>query len=144
MFLNHLLLIFTSFLSGAAIAAGTFAFFWVIGVVPRMLRTSGLRHKIMFFENVIMLGIMAGTILTFWKEIPLPQLLSRFLLLCYGASAGIFEGCIAVALAEILDTFPILFRRLKLMDGVKWVMIAMAFGKLAGSLFFFWYGYGMI
>lgn len=144
MFLKTLLLICISFLSGAAIAAGTFAFFWVIGVVPRMLRTSGMRHKIMFFENVIILGIVAGTIMTFCQEISLPQLLSRFLLLCYGASAGIFEGCIAVALAEILDTFPILFRRLKLMDGLQWVMLAMALGKMAGSLFFFWYGYGII
>ena len=144
MFLNRLFLIFISFLSGAAIAAGTFAFFWVIGVVPSMLRTSGIRHRIIFFENVIILGVVSGTILTFLPEFELPKLISRLILLCYGAAAGIFEGCIAVALAEILDTFPILFRRLKLMDGVKWVMVAMAFGKMAGSLFFFWYDYGIM
>lgn len=144
MFFKHLFLLLTSFLSGAAVAAGTFAFFWVIGVVPRMLRTSGMRHRIMFFENIIILGVTFGTIFTFLTSVPLPQLLSRFLLLCYGVSAGIFEGCIAVALAEILDTFPILFRRLKLMDGVKWVMIAMALGKMAGSFFFFWYNYAIM
>ena len=59
-------------------------------------------------------------------------------LLCvYGISAGIFVGSIAVALAEILNTFPITFRRMGLKVGLFWVMLAMAAGKVAGSLYYF-------
>lgn len=58
----------------------------------------------------------------------------RALLCVYGISAGIFVGSIAVALAEILNTFPITFRRMGLKVGLFWVMLAMAAGKVAGSL----------
>ena len=50
--------------------------------------------------------------------------------------AGIFVGCIAVALAEILNTFPIIFRRFQIKEGLSWIMLFMAFGKCAGA---FWY-----
>lgn len=60
------------------------------------------------------------------------------LLLCvYGLSAGIFVGCIAVALAEILNTFPIMFRRIGLKTGLPWVMLFMALGKSAGAFYYF-------
>ena len=55
----------------------------------------------------------------------------------YGLSAGMFVGCIAVALAEILNTFPILFRRAKLKVGLQWVMWTMAVGKTCGALYYF-------
>ena len=56
---------------------------------------------------------------------------------CACISAGIFVGSIAVALAEILNTFPITFRRMGLKVGLFWVMLAMAAGKVAGSLYYF-------
>ena len=55
--------------------------------------------------------------------------------LLYGQH-GIFVGCIAVALAEILNTFPIIFRRFQIKEGLSWIMLFMAFGKCAGA---FWY-----
>ena len=54
-----------------------------------------------------------------------------------GLSAGMFVGCIAVALAEILNTFPILFRRAKLKVGLPWVMWTMAVGKTCGAFYYF-------
>ena len=38
---------------------------------------------------------------------------------------------------EILNTFPITFRRMGLKVGLFWVMLAMAAGKVAGSLYYF-------
>uniref|UniRef100_UPI003FEEB33F stage V sporulation protein AB n=1 Tax=Agathobacter sp. TaxID=2021311 RepID=UPI003FEEB33F len=69
--------------------------------------------------------------------------MAHVMIAIYGLAAGIFVGCIAVALAEILNTFPILFRRLYINRGLSWVMIAMAFGKLAGSMYYFFCGYGL-
>lgn len=161
MFLKSVLLVFLGFMSGTAVSAGTFAFLLVIGVVPRMLRTTNLMDKIITVETVITLGTICGCIMSLWDRdsyIPgvtgkfslgagMEMLLSwlegagHFLLGVYGISAGIFVGCIAVALAEILDTFPIMFRRFKLTKGLEWLMFAMAFGKLCGSLFSFLGGY---
>lgn len=144
MFLKSLFIILIGFLAGTGISAGTFAFLLVIGVVPRMIRTANLNNKIILLENVIIAGIMTGTFLSFWKQEMLLGMFSRLFFICFGAGAGVFVGCIAVALAEILDTFPIIFRRMKLHDGLEEVMFAMAFGKLAGSFFYFLYGYGIM
>jgi stage V sporulation protein AB len=57
----------------------------------------------------------------------------------------VFVGCISIALAEILDTFPIFTRRLKLKEnsGLK-LLISMAIGKTIGALLYFYFGYGLM
>lgn len=147
MFLKSLFLIFVGLCSGIGIAAGTFAFLLVIRVIPRMVQKAKLEHKIIYIENVVFRGILFGTILSLfaWKKKWLFALLGRSILTIAGVSAGIFVGCIAVALAEILDTFPIFFRRLHLKDDVGTVMLfVMAIGKMLGSLFYFLTGYDTI
>lgn len=147
MFLKSIFLIFVGLCSGIGIAAGTFAFLLVIRVIPRMVQKAKLEHKIIYIENVVFRGILFGTILSLfsWKKKLLFVLLGRSILTIAGLSAGIFVGCIAVALAEILDTFPIFFRRLHLKDDVGTVMLfVMAIGKMLGSLFYFLTGYDTI
>ena len=147
MLLKSLFLILIGFCSGTGIAAGTFAFLFVIRVIPRMVQKAKLEHKIIYIENFVFRGVMFGTILSLfsWKKKWLFTLLGRSILTIAGVSAGIFVGCFAVALAEILDTFPIFFRRLHIKDDFGVVLIfVMAMGKMIGSLFFFLTGYGTI
>lgn len=59
----------------------------------------------------------------------------------YGLSVGIFVGCIAVALAEILHTFPIIYKRMKLRAGLGIIVISMAIGKALGALYYFLTGF---
>ena len=54
---------------------------------------------------------------------------------------GIFVGCVSIALAEVLNVFPIIFHKLKLDKNLSIYVIAMALGKMAGS---FWYFYNRI
>ena len=49
---------------------------------------------------------------------------------------GVF-GCLAIALAEILNTFPIMFRRFGIKEGLSWIMLFMALGKMAGAFYFY-------
>lgn len=147
MFLKSLFLIIIGLSAGLGIAAGTFAFLFVIRVIPRMVQKAKIEHKIIYIENIVFRGIMFGTIMSLfsWKKKWLFTLLGRSILTIAGLSAGIFVGCFAVALAEILDTFPIFFRRLHIKDDFGVVLIfVMAFGKMIGSLFFFLAGYGTI
>jgi stage V sporulation protein AB len=133
--------------AGAGIAAGTFAFLLVIRVIPRMVQKAKLEHKVIYIENIVFRGILFGTVLSLfeWKKKWLINILGRSILTIFGLSAGIFVGCLAVALAEILDTFPIFFRRLNIPEGCGAYMIfIMAMGKMIGSLFFFFTGYGTI
>jgi len=118
MFLRRLLGCVLGFGAGIGVAAGTFAFLVVVRVIPRMLQKAKLEHKIVYIENMIVKGVLFGTFfsLFYWKKKWLFALLGKTLLTFFGISAGIFTGCIAVALAEILDTFPIFFRRLNIYE----------------------------
>lgn len=147
MLLKSIILLFVGFCSGLGVAAGTFAFFVVIRVLPRMIQKAKLEHKVIFLENILIRGVMFGTILSFflWRKKWLYVIFGKTLLTFYGLSAGIFSGCIAVALAEILDTFPIFFRRLKIKEHLaEGFLFVMALGKMAGSLFYFFSGYGIL
>lgn len=131
-----------SFLAGSAVSAGTFAFIIVIGIMPRILRKSKMTD-VLFLENVIIAGVIAGNLLSLWdkKLFTFPYLVGHLIVVVYGVCTGMFVGCMSVALAEILHTFPIIFRRTKLKIGLSAVVYAMAAGKLLGSLFYFVMGY---
>ena len=53
-----------------------------------------------------------------------------FTLLLYGLFSGIFLGGWIMALAEMADVFPIFSRRIKLTNGIRWVVIAVALRKM--------------
>lgn len=145
MLIRHIILAVVALFSGVAVSAGTFAFILVVGVIPRMLRKGNLAKKVITIENVVVWGVLAGAILSLfsWKpEMTVPAA-GHMILSVYGLSAGIFVGCIAVALAEILDTFPIMFHRTHVKRGLSWFMTAMAFGKMLGSLYYFIFGFWM-
>lgn len=147
MFLKSVVAIIVGLCAGVGIAAGTFAFLLVIRVIPRMVQKAKLEHRVIYIENIVFRGIMFGTILSLfsWKKKWLFSLLGKTVLTIFGISAGIFVGCLAVALAEILDTFPIFFRRIHLKEEYgEGLLFVMALGKMIGSLFFFLTGYDTI
>lgn len=147
MSLKSLYIIVAGFSGGIGVAAGTFAFLILIRVIPRIVQKSNLEHRVITIENTIVKGILFGTVLSFfkWRKKWLYWLLGKTMLTFFGISAGIFTGCIAVALAEILDTFPIFFRRIKLNPKYyEGLLLIMALGKMIGSFFYFMSGYGSI
>lgn len=147
MFLKSLTAIGVGLCAGIGISAGTFAFLLVVRVIPRIIQKAKLEYKIISIENAVVLGVIFGTILSLfsWEKRWLFQIIGETVLILYGISAGIFVGCLAVALAEILDTFPIFFRRIHLKEGYSSMLILiMALGKMAGSFFFFLTGYDTI
>lgn len=140
--MSHIFMFIASFLAGSAVSAGTFAFIIVIGIMPRILRRSKMTD-VLFLENVIIAGVIAGNLLSLWdkKLFTFPYLVGHLIVVVYSVCTGMFVGCMSVALAEILHTFPIIFRRTKLKIGLSAVVYAMAAGKLLGSLFYFVMGY---
>lgn len=135
MWIRKLFMMFCGLVSGGAIAAGTFAFIMIIGVVPRLVGKCHRAAGTMLFENAIVLGATIGCVWSVFPELSIP--LGAVTLWLFGLSAGIFVGCIALALAEILDTYPILFRRLHIKQGLFWVVLSVALGKMSGSFYYF-------
>ena len=50
---------------------------------------------------------------------------------------GIFVGCWAMALADILNVFPIFIRRLKIVKTIPYIIMGLSLGKTAGALLYF-------
>lgn len=139
MWVRHVVLAFAGLLSGLAVASGTFAFLIAIGVIPRLIGKSNTARSLFAYETTVFFGGVLGNIISIFFHIPIP--FGRVMLILFGFCAGIFVGCLAVSLAEILDTFPIIFRRFKLSIGLAWALTFMALGKMAGALFYFWSHY---
>lgn len=138
MWTEHLFLVLCGAAAGAAAASGVTAFLTILKIIPRMIGKSHTAAHVLLYENIIILGIIAGNVLTVFLQMRLP--LGHIFLVIYGVCVGLFVGCIAVALAEILKAFPILFHRLKIRTGMWILMLSMALGKAVGSLYFFFHG----
>ena len=91
MFLNHILLGFLGIAFGGAVAAGTFAFVIVIGVVPRMIGKCNRAANTLCFEQAIILGGILGNIVSVFLQmhIPLGQVSGHIFLGLYGLSANV-------------------------------------------------------
>ena len=59
------------------------------------------------------------------------------ILILWGFFAGMFVGCLALAIAEMLNSIPIFSRRIGFRHGLGIAITAAAFGKLTGSLIYF-------
>ena len=138
MWIREVFLCLVGLVSGFAVSAGVFAFAVTLGVVPRFAGKTNTAGYIFSYETAIFFGGVCGTVCSLFPlELSLGQTLGVSLIVLFGLGSGIYVGCLAVALVEILDAFPIMFRRLKIKEGLKWALVAMALGKAAGALWFF-------
>ena len=118
---------------------------FVVGLVPRFAgRTDTARCELFYEECLIFGAVLADVISVFPIKGSLggcPDILLTVLLIFIGMFAGIFFGCLSIALAEVLDGIPIFARRVKLKMGVSIAVLAVALGKIAGSLVYFVNGF---
>lgn len=121
--------------AGSAVAAGTFAFIIMLGVIPRMIGRSKTAQEIIWYENMIIIGGIWGNLSSVYTSFPCVN--THLVLILYGLSAGIYVGCNAMALAETLKTFPIMYRRLALRRGIPIIITCFALGKATGSLVYY-------
>lgn len=145
-------LVIFSFLGfGLLSSGGVFTVFVTVGIVPRFADKTHTAHKIMWYENCIVAGVILGCLCSVYKEnikewggvaglsiVSRPELWGGLLLVVFGIFAGMFVGCFAIAIAEMLDTIPIFTRRIKLGKGMGIVMLFLALGKTVGALYYFY------
>ncbi len=131
--------------SGIMVSAGVFTVLFVVGLVPRFAgRTDTARCELFYEECLIFGAVLADVLSVFPIRRSLgsgPHILLTVLLMMIGIFAGIFVGCLSIALAEVLDGIPIFARRVKLKMGVSTAVLAIALGKIAGSLIYFINGF---
>jgi len=117
---------------GILVAGGLFAFLSTVGVVTRLAAGTKTAKDVMLYEDMALLGCVGGNLL-FIYGFGLP--LGNLFLGMYGIGSGIFTGCLAAALSEVVNMFPVLSERVSLKKGMAGIMAMFAIGKLVGSLF---------
>lgn len=118
--------------AGLAVGGGFVAFLTVLGIIPRLIQLSRTDHFLLVYIASVILGTLFGTYMSFadvtWNQ-------PTVILVLWGCFHGIFNGMLAAALTEVLNVFPILSKRIGMDDKLLWLLMAIVFGKIAGSIF---------
>jgi stage V sporulation protein AB len=126
--------------SGGLVAAGVYSFITILGLIPRLAARSHTARYVKQYENAIIAGSFAGnTISLFPMSWQIPSAVGIVVLTIWGICTGIFTGCLAMSLAETMNTIPVMNRRIHLATGMPYLIMAIALGKTVGALLYFIY-----
>jgi len=125
------ILAFIGVAAGFLVAAGVFSFAVMVGVVSRIVaRTKTVKHLGLFEDCIVVGGALGSVVSIYQPELPL----GVWFLVLYGLFSGIHAGCLAIALAEVVNAIPVFVRRIRLRMGLAYIVTAFALGKAFGAL----------
>lgn len=150
-------LAFAGVSGGLLVSGGVFTILISVGLTPRFAGKTHTGRYIFLYEEMVVFGTLLGNFLSVFGYAPvffqklyglfagradwLREGLTSGLLAVFGLFAGIFVGCLALAIAEMLDSIPIFARRVSFRHGLGIAVLSVALGKLAGSLYYFFGGF---
>ena len=120
------------FAGGVSVAAGTFALITALGIIPRLASRMGVAEHVYKLESAIVLGGTIGSLLSVYH---FPMRIGDVGMIIFGLFAGIFVGCLYMALEEAIRVFTILCQRINLNYGIYLLIFMMAAGKALGTLY---------
>lgn len=149
--LKYLLLIVCGTSFGMMAAAGVFTVLVAVGLVPRFAGKTHTSSKVVLYEEMVIAGTVIGGLLSVFErychfgEMLMKIGISKAVVEAAGYAvtvpagifAGMFVGCLALAIAEMLDSIPIFARRTGFRHGLGIAVCAMAAGKFCGALLYF-------
>lgn len=117
---------------GGVVSAGVFALISLIGVFPRLASRTRTAGHIAAYESCIIWGGIIGNLISVFEwHLPVGMLG----LLIFGLFSGMYIGCFSMALAELLKVIPIFAFRVRLVQGISYIVLAIALGKGLGSYY---------
>ncbi|MCM1048609.1 MAG: stage V sporulation protein AB [Clostridiales bacterium] len=141
---------------GMVVSGGVFTVLISVGLIPRFAGKMHIARNIFILEEMVVLGTIAGDFMSIfsdygnigeWVHSNLIfgagntaaswHTIGDIILILFGVFSGIFVGCLALAIAEMLNTIPIFSRRIGFRHGLGLAILAVALGKLVGSLIYF-------
>ena len=140
---------------GLLSSAGVFTVLVSVGLIPRFAGKMHVAKKVFVLEEAVVLGTIFGGVLSIFFENVSPgkmllernllgentwqiwRLMGGVILILWGFFAGMFVGCLALSIADLLNSIPIFSRRIGFRHGLGIAITAAAFGKLTGSLIYF-------
>lgn len=152
MVLRQIFLGFLGLSYGLLAAAGVFTVLVAVGLVPRFAGKTHTAKKVLLYEDMVIWGTMAGGFVSVFPEYSqwgawwqrhfsqaeeVWNAAGTGIQVIFGLFCGIFIGCLALAIAEMLDSIPIFARRISFRHGIGLAVLSMAAGKLIGAVLFF-------
>ncbi len=155
MFLRQVLLAVIGVSAGLIVSAGVFTVLISVGLIPRFAGKMHVANKVFVLEEMVICGTLAGGFFSVFGDWGMIgdfvkghalfgrategawNLAGTLFLILFGVFAGIFVGCLALAIAEMLDTIPVFARRIGFRHGLGIAILAVALGKLTGSIIYF-------
>lgn len=141
---------------GMIVSGGVFTVLLSVGLIPRFAGKMHIARHVFILEEMVVLGTIVGNFMSVFSDYSrlgewvrekqlfgmgqtngIWHLISTVLLILFGVFAGIFVGCLALAIAEMLNTIPIFSRRIGFRHGLGLAILAVAFGKMLGSIIYF-------
>ena len=127
--------VFLGICFGVVISGGLVALLIALGIISRYAEITKTANRIHWYELCVMAGAVLGVCWYFFGSgiaWGVPGLMF------YGIFSGIFLGSWIIALGEVTNIFPVIFRKLQITRGIGWIVISIAVGKTVGSLLFFY------
>lgn len=155
MFLKQIFLGVCGLSFGILASAGVFTVLVSVGLIPRFAGKLHVAKKVFALEEAVVFGTLIGGFFSIFSRygeigkfvlarqifgtetVRIWHLAGNIFLCAGGLFAGMFVGCLALAIAEMLDSIPIFSRRIGLRHGIGLAIAATAAGKLIGSLIYF-------
>lgn len=142
MLLKYLFLSLCGVSFGALAAAGVFTVLVAVGLMPRFAGKTDTAKYIFLYENWVVIGTIFGMLFSIFEGLHpysayILSPIAPVVKCIFGFFVGCFVGCLALAIAEMLDSIPIFARRVRLRWGIGIVIFMVALGKMAGGLLYF-------
>jgi stage V sporulation protein AB len=126
-----ILIILFGFSGGIVVGSGVVALLTLLGIVPRICQVSNTLKYFKFYELILIIGCVLGSIFSLFK---IRFSLDTSSVIISGITYGIFIGFLSSSLAEVLDYIPVVSRRLKIAaEYTKYIIFALLIGKTLGS-----------
>lgn len=119
--------------SGIVVSGGLFSFIASLGVISDLADRTHTGEYVRVYEDAVVFGGVLGNVV-FVYQTHIGG--GEFVLAIVGLLGGIFVGCQIMALAEVLNVFPIFVRRIKIVKYVPYLVLSIALGKAVGELIF--------
>lgn len=137
--MSNILLGFIGLAGGLLVAGGMYALVTTLGVINRLAQDTHTAQDMMLYEECVIWGGTLGNILFVFD---INVRLGIIALVVFGLIAGIYAGCLAVALAEVIKTFPVFIMRTGVTKGFGLIILLLALGKgIGGMIYFFMFNY---
>lgn len=159
MFLKQIFLGICALSFGFLSSAGVFTVLASVGLIPRFAGKMHVAKKVFALEEAVIFGTLTGGFFSLFgkygeigsyvlsRELfgtmtpAVWQKAGNLVLITGGLFAGMFVGCLAFAIAEMLNSIPIFARRIGFRHGLGVAVTAAAVGKAVGSIFYFMKGF---